>query len=139
MLHTIYYISKSKPNFSFFEQQRLFLQTKENNDTLNISGALIHYDLSFLQILEGEDSIIIPLFEKIKCDNRHQDIIEIRNDVIDKRIFKSFGIGYEVINDVEKLYSLKEYLNLLEKTEHNMIHINLVTNLIEKFLSIDFK
>jgi len=139
MLHTICYISNAKPNFSFYNQEVLFRQTKENNDNVDISGALIYYDFTFLQILEGEDTVIVPLFEKIRKDNRHHDIIEITNTSINNKSFQNFGLGYEIISDIEKLYSLKEYADFLANTKQGSIHLNLVTKIIEKFLSVDFK
>lgn len=38
---------------------------RTNNNTLNITGTLVHSD-GFFQILEGEDILVKTIFDKIK-------------------------------------------------------------------------
>ncbi len=137
MLSTICYVSSAKAGFTFFDQEHLFDQTLRNNKTLEISGALIYFDGNFLQIMEGDNTKLLPLYNSIKRDHRHHNIIEIINKPIKEKIFNGFETGYTVINNLDRLYSLQEYLSLMKLADIKQTRLRLVSNIIKKFLSIE--
>ena len=51
--------------------KRVLAQSRSNNERLGISGILLHYGMTFLQVLEGEGKVVCDLIEKIAADPRH--------------------------------------------------------------------
>ena len=135
MLKTICYKSKVKSSLSILELESLFSETLANNNTTNITGVLVIRDAMFFQIIEGNAEIIDAIFLKIKKDTRHSKIIEFINKPISRLNFKAFDTGYAVIQDVDALYGLQEYIADLGKNKfENSV---LFSQIIEDLLTID--
>lgn len=136
-LKTICYVSSAKQNLSIIDQQFIFDQTLKKNTSLDISGVLVFNEGNFMQIIEGENDKISILYDKIKEDSRHHNIIEIINNPVKEKLFEGFETGYAVINNLKGLYSLQVYLNLLNQSNIRKSHLKLVSNIIKKFLSVN--
>ncbi|SFD15406.1 BLUF domain-containing protein [Algibacter pectinivorans] len=135
MLKTICYTSKVKPNIDIMGLEALFNETQAKNNTNNITGVLVKRDSTFFQIIEGQPNLIDILFEKIKTDNRHSNILELVNNPITKLSFKDFNTNYTIIDDLDALYSLQDYLIHLENKDCESKAIFL--QIIEDLLSSD--
>lgn len=59
-----------------------------------VFGVLYYANNAYFQCLEGEDFIVLPLFESIKRDLRHQDIVEFEIKKIRKYSFKNWSMKY---------------------------------------------
>lgn len=59
-----------------------------------VFGVLYYANNAFFQCLEGEDFIVLPLFEAIKRDLRHDCIIEFKIKKIKKYSFKNWSMKY---------------------------------------------
>ncbi len=83
-----------------------FVDTKNNG--MSITGLLIIRNKHFFQILEGKEEKVDTLFEKIKTDKRHKDVIKLLDSKIDDQIFKDYNSGkFEIFQryaDMKKLY-----------------------------------
>lgn len=75
MDHCLVYFSFSVKPFSTEDISVIFEQSRRNNLEHNITGMLLYMAGSIIQILEGEQKVIENLFEKIKKDNRHKDVV----------------------------------------------------------------
>ncbi|RKG35865.1 BLUF domain-containing protein [Acinetobacter guerrae] len=67
---------------------------RDFNQLNQIYGVLYYADNAFFQCLEGEQEIVENLFERIKKDARHEDIIHLGTQVIDKIYFKKWSMKY---------------------------------------------
>lgn len=124
MLKTICYISNQHKELSLIELEKLYDQTKTKNDENLITGALLLIKDNFLQVIEGEETHINPLFEKITNDRRHHHIIVISNKVIEKRLFKDFDANYSIIDNFKKLLEFRAYVNdIIVKTQDNSLKV----------------
>ncbi|MBU2939244.1 BLUF domain-containing protein [Lacinutrix sp. C3R15] len=133
MLKTISYKSKIKSTLKIMDFEILFNQTQTNNNSKNITGVLVKKKDTFFQILEGEAILLDMLFEKIKKDSRHSNIVELLNKPISALSFKGFDTGYAVIDHIDALYGLQTYVANLE---HNEIeNSSLFSQIIEELLS----
>lgn len=63
-----------------------------NNGKRNITGALTFDGNDFAQILEGEQSDVLKLFEKIKSDKRHHNIQIIKEQNNITRHYAQWGM-----------------------------------------------
>ncbi|WP_151750549.1 BLUF domain-containing protein [Acinetobacter sp. TUM15131] len=67
---------------------------RDFNAKNNVFGVLYYANNSFFQCLEGEDFVVLPLFDHIKRDIRHTSIIEFDVKQIHKYSFKSWSMKY---------------------------------------------
>jgi len=132
MLKTICYKSQVKSTLKILEFEALFNETQSNNDYNKITGVLVKREKAFFQIIEGTIPAIDTLFSKIKKDNRHTDIVEILNKPISKLSFKGFDTGYKVIEDIDALYGLQNYVTNLDENyfENKELFLKIIENLL---------
>ncbi|MEM5538765.1 MULTISPECIES: BLUF domain-containing protein [unclassified Olleya] len=133
MLKTICYKSQANANLNLLEFEALFNQTQLKNNSHNITGVLVKRDDVFFQILEGNPIIIDTVYEEIKKDRRHFNILELLNKSISQLSFKSFDIGYAVIKDTDTLYGLQKFVSDLQ--QNNIENSPLFLQIIEELLS----
>ncbi|WP_211305925.1 BLUF domain-containing protein [Olleya aquimaris] len=132
MLKTICYKSRVNPNLRLLDFEALFNKTQLNNNSQNITGVLIKKDNEFFQILEGDSETLDTLYELIKKDYRHSKIKLHLNKPIKQLNFKSFDVGYSVINDIKTLYSLQFYIKTLQ--DNNIENSDFFFQFIESLL-----
>ena len=60
--------------------------SRENNKKNDISGMLLYDNGSFIQVLEGEDSLVDNTFISIQNDERHNNVLVMQNRDIDSRV-----------------------------------------------------
>lgn len=88
-------------------------QAESNNSELGITGMLLYKDGNFLQVLEGEEDVVMPLYNKIKFDERHHQVITIGKRKITERDFEKWSMGFVNISNLtpENLPGYSDYLN----------------------------
>lgn len=65
-----------------------------NNPSKDITGVLLHSDDYFIQYLEG-DKDIIKLYDQIKGDARHKNVVLLSYGPLKERVFPSWHMGYK--------------------------------------------
>ncbi len=118
MFLTISYLSNASYQLTDEDIDALMINTKDFNDANNISGILIYSDLTFFQVLEGENNIIVSLFEKIKQDYRHYNILKILEIKSNKRRFNRYYTNFITHHNKS---ATKELTKLLENTNEYML------------------
>jgi hypothetical protein len=84
MKHAICYISTATRELSNPEIEDLFREWKENNTQQQIQGILLYSEGHFFQVLEGERTTVLELYNKINKDRRHSGIIQVLGKDIQK-------------------------------------------------------
>ena len=59
-----------------------------------ITGLLLYGNGTFLQALEGEEDIVVPLYEKIARDPRHADVTCLGRRTIQARQYPEWSMGF---------------------------------------------
>lgn len=85
MLRQLIYQSAAPAQFDEHQLDEIGKISAKNNQQLGITGILLFDGEAFFQVLEGESEVIYPLYEKIKQDARHRDIVMIMDTVIHRR------------------------------------------------------
>lgn len=93
MLQLIY-ASAATVEFSTADLQQLLKLARENNESLGVSGMLVFHEGSFLQILEGEEEVVVALYNKIEEDDRHSNVLMLLRTEIDERSFGDWKMGF---------------------------------------------
>jgi Sensors of blue-light using FAD len=84
MLIELIYHSLSRQSVSEEAIRQILKTSKDFNSKNDISGYLLYYQNEFLQIIEGEKEIVYALFKKIKSDQRHSNVLLIKESEIKK-------------------------------------------------------
>ncbi|MBJ2174360.1 BLUF domain-containing protein [Aureibaculum sp. A20] len=92
------YVSKSKSAMNFTDLNNILERAKSKNSTLDITGCLVYHNSRFVQILEGEESEVLQLYEKIKADERHQDVTLLWENNA-KRYFGEWNMAFHNPNN----------------------------------------
>ena len=93
MLSQLVYVSVRKEKCTAEEIEKILDACKRNNADLDITGVLLYSDSHFVQYLEGDYKEITALYDKIKTDDRHKNIVLITTGPIKERSFPSWQMG----------------------------------------------
>jgi len=107
---------------------------KEHNTKNNITGLLILKNKHFFQILEGESKKIDRLFNKIKIDPRHKNIITLLDTNIEGKIFNDYNGGkFEIFQKYANMKKLYLYFNWIKNADYLPAEelIQLTTNFLK--------
>ncbi len=72
---------------------RILATAVANNARQGVSGMLLYINRSFLQVLEGDEAILDPLYEKIRQDPRHTRPMTLQIAPIETRQFPDWSMG----------------------------------------------
>lgn len=93
MLQLIY-ASAATVEFTSADLQQLLKTSRDNNEAIDVSGMLLYHEGSFLQILEGEEKDVAPLYAKIEKDERHTNTRILLRAEIEERSFGNWRMGF---------------------------------------------
>lgn len=130
-MYTICYVSKGKDDLTTDDLEQLFGYTLQYNTEHNITGILLYRSGSFLQVLEGEKEILIPIFGRIQEDPRHKEIFTILKGPSKKRIFADYASRFSIVKTKEDLDNIEKYLNQIKE---NIPNLKYVKGMLEPFL-----
>ena len=88
------YYSRALQDMSLGDIQDILQTARQNNQQQDICGMLCYESRWFLQVLEGERNAVNELFLEIADDPRHDDVVIISYDYVDKREFANWQMGY---------------------------------------------
>ena len=83
----IIYRSKKSSSLSDDSIQDILLSALSHNKIYHISGLLLYDETSFVQVIEGEQSTIYQLMNRILLDRRHSNISVLQRKAIVTRQF----------------------------------------------------
>ena len=87
----VIYISKPT-HFDHLVLEDILTKSRANNPAIGVTGNLIYHSDLFLQLLEGPHSAVNRLYETILADNRHTDIVKLRDETFNRRLFASWAM-----------------------------------------------
>ena len=90
----VIYISKPT-HFDHLVVDDILTKSRAKNPAAGITGNLIYHADLFLQLLEGPHPAVNELYEKILADNRHADIVKLRDASFNRRLFASWAMKNE--------------------------------------------
>ena len=98
----IIYISSAMKKMNDDDLLDILKTSRENNKKNDISGMLLYDNGSFIQVLEGEDSLVDNTFINIQNDERHSNVLVMQNRNVDFREFADWSMGFENISNIDK-------------------------------------
>lgn len=110
----IAYASASIRPFTKEDLIDLLRKSRAKNQKIGVTGLLLYKSGNFLQILEGESSVIKTILSTIEADPRHKELITLFKRNITEREFPDWSMGFQNLNDpdVEQLPGYSKFLDL---------------------------
>jgi hypothetical protein len=97
-VYQIVYCSKNQiagpPSTVDAEIHSILASARGKNQKAGISGALLFNGTAFAQVLEGPLAAVEEIFEHIQCDDRHSDVVMLRNAPAEERVFSDWSMAY---------------------------------------------
>ncbi len=126
MFRLIYLSTATKNKMSDSDLNNLLLKSQKANRSIDITGILLHKNGEFIQVLEGEKKSVLDLFEIIKKDKRHKNIIAFDQKKIDKRYFTGYFMAFDDshFDKINKFESLRDFNQdkILKSDKDHVIH-----------------
>lgn len=90
---------------------KLLLKSQKSNRENNISGILLHINGEFIQVLEGSKKAVLDLFEIIKKDKRHKNVIAFDEKEVENKYFSGYFMAFdpEHYNQLNEFESLRDF------------------------------
>ena len=87
----VIYISRPT-HFDHLILEEILTKSRANNPAIGVTGNLIYHSDLFLQLLEGPYLAVQKLYQTILADNRHADIVKLRDETVSRRLFASWAM-----------------------------------------------
>ena len=96
MKHLLRLIYTSRATVAFDEAavDDLLVKARRNNYDTGVTGALSFNHGHFLQVLEGPETEVLPLYARILHDRRHRECVIIAIHLIHERLFPNWSMGH---------------------------------------------
>jgi len=99
-LYEIIYVSLAAQDIPPQELAALLEKSRNHNQSKDITGAMVYRKREFLQLLEGEKSAVLALYDRIERDPRHQQISKLWDGPIAQRSFSSWDMAFMAPDDL---------------------------------------
>ncbi|MEO1290035.1 MAG: BLUF domain-containing protein [Chloroflexota bacterium] len=114
-LIALVYLSFAKNRNATQEDLKSILeQARRNNQEQDITGLLLYRNGLFIQALEGDEQQVDAIFDVIKDDPRHTNVLVLYKNKIRERNYQDWSMGFQVIDD-ETLKQNPAYSDFLDK------------------------
>ena len=90
-LKHVIYVSRPT-HFDHMVLDNILKTSRSNNLRVGVTGNLVCHSDLFLQMLEGPSEAVGRLYEKILADNRHADIVKLRDEKSELKLFPSWSM-----------------------------------------------
>jgi len=90
----IVYASRAVKSFGDADLRSLLAKARMKNKVGQVTGLLVYYERSFLQLLEGPDEGVRAVYERVQQDPRHLDIQMLGSSPLVKRAFADWSMGF---------------------------------------------
>jgi len=98
---SLVYVSSATVPFTPDELVALLKKSHEKNARLGITGMLLYKEGNFMQVLEGEEAAVRELYETIRHDPRHHDVITLLEEEVPAREFSEWSMGFVDLKTVD--------------------------------------
>ena len=128
----VMYTSRAYGHVDEAEIDELLETSRSRNYTKGITGALSFGNGSFMQVLEGPETEVIPLYARIIADPRHRDCVILSINLIRDRLFSNWSMGY--VSDFKKIAQnyneLLDYRSIREDKEDTLNTMNILLEIL---------
>ncbi len=95
----IVYVSTARADLGEADIEQIVETAARNNALRDLTGMLMYADGQFMQMLEGEETVIDALLDKLRLDPRHHDLTVLERAAIENRSFADWSMGFKRLDD----------------------------------------
>ncbi|MGM0551957.1 MAG: BLUF domain-containing protein [Bacteroidota bacterium] len=112
LIHIVYVSFSSKP-LSNQELNELLTTIRKKNSANEITGLLLYNNSTFIQVIEGAEETLHRVFEKIRKDVRHTNVVILMEEPIQQRTFPGWYMGFQQIeeNQTRDIKGFSDFMN----------------------------
>ena len=114
MLIELLYTSTATSEMRDDQLAALLELSRRNNEAAGITGLLLYHEGTFMQVLEGEETAVLDLYQHILRDPRHTGSRVIWQLPVETRTFGEWSMAYRALGDVDPA-RLEGYSRFLEE------------------------
>lgn len=114
-MHIIVYVSdyNGQNTDIGYDLENIVAVSKVRNREQAITGVLFYHNRKFMQLIEGEHSVLNALMNKLRGDPRHRNITIIVDETVERRGFAewnmdAFNLSQEETLDVAALRKIRD-------------------------------
>ncbi len=93
-------------------------KSHQNNARLDVTGMLLYRSGNFLQVLEGDSTVISDLFKVIMQDPRHHQVTHLLTRPVPKRQFENWEMGFTNLDTIDPA-TIPGYTPFLKEPFHS--------------------
>jgi len=93
-LYEVIYGSVETRYLSAMQLSGLLTLARARNQSLDVTGVLLHQKGLFIQVLEGDEPVVGALYDRITRDPRHKNVAVFRRGPIKLRQFATWSMGF---------------------------------------------
>lgn len=134
MRYAIAYVSTASKDLKESEIKTILENSVAWNNRQGLTGILLYSEGNFFQIMEGEEGVIKDLFESIKQDPRHHNVLQIFGKEIHREAYDGYKADFISANadyDPKKFESYLKQIEVLDdptrKAVKNMLKAFILT------------
>lgn len=101
MLYELIYRSKATDDITDNDLKEILAVARKFNGENGITGCLLYNNKQFLQLIEGEFDTLMALYEKIKTDERHEDVLLLHMRETEYRIYPEWTMAFKSLDETE--------------------------------------
>lgn len=121
-MYELIYRSVASQNLNTNDIDKILETARNFNSQNEITGCLLFHNNEFIQIIEGEKNKLLELYNNIKKDNRHTNVMLLAQAEKQDRIFPSWSMAYYQLNEndtvnIDKLLFVNNFITLSELIE----------------------
>lgn len=121
-MYELIYRSVASQNLNANDIDKILETSRNFNSQNEITGCLLFHNNEFIQIIEGEKNKLLELYNNIKKDNRHTNVMLLAQAEKQDRIFPSWSMAYYQLNEndtinIDKLLFVNNLITLSELIE----------------------
>lgn len=127
------YASAAAVKFEQDQLEDLLQMARDNNNRLGVTGVLLFKDGTFFQVLEGPQDVVHQLYEYIKRDKRHNNVLVLASREIQERNFSGWSMGF--IRDSNQIAKLPGFVGFFSEDGFVDLHgdAQRVQNILDGF------
>jgi hypothetical protein len=109
--HELIYASSETRPITPTDLAEILAIAREKNAARGVTGMLLYEGGSFLQLLEGDESEVEQVFERISRDPRHHNIVVLSRAKVASRGFAEWSMGLlRASSEFRKLPGINDFL-----------------------------
>lgn len=98
-MYRLVYVSTARESLNTEDIGRILDVSQSNNHERYLTGFLVHNGRNFMQALEGAYDEVREIYDRILLDDRHEGVVQILGEKIDKRAFPDWAMNYFRVDD----------------------------------------